>query len=73
MCDEGEIHPDGDGSLQAKPQPGVRDVNAECRALRQNLWGAQVLSSDGANAVQVVQRALALFPAPLNRPVISFS
>lgn len=69
-CDEGEIHPDGDGPLQAKPQ---LVVNAECRALRQSPWGAQVLSSHGANAVQVMQRALPLFPAPLNRPVISFT
>lgn len=28
--DEDEIHADGDGPLQAKSQPGVRDVNAEC-------------------------------------------
>lgn len=64
---EDEIHPDGDGPLQAESQ------GCKCRALRQSAWDARVLSSDGANAVQMMQRALPLFPAPLNRPVISFT
>lgn len=47
--------------------PGVQDVNAGRRALGQSAWDARVLSSDGVNAVQMMQRA------PLNRPVISFT
>lgn len=54
---------------RAKSQLGARDVNAE----PSECLDAQVPSSDGADAVQVMQRALPLFPAPLNRPVISFT
>lgn len=39
VCDEDEIHPDGDGPLQAKSQPGV---SAECRALGMHRYSPQM-------------------------------
>lgn len=73
VCDEVEIHPDGDGPLQGKISAGCKGCKCRMQSPQAECLDAQVPSSDGADAVQVMQRALPLFPAPLNRPVISFT
>lgn len=42
VWDGDEIHLGGESPLQAKSQPGVQDVNAECRVLGMHRYSPQM-------------------------------